>query len=378
MVICFNATAEAKKALDNLIDTRQFQDVSEAISMALINYQIIHSAVSSGQEMVLGTKPQESTFASEAKPQAATVSRISASNLPALFRLQSNRLDNLELAQVTPTARADGTILPPAKWLFGQYNKFLPVKATCRALLNLQQKQPAGVPLAEALDAIPKAAWELGDYLYSLDQRADRSREDSFAGAFPTTASNGAGSLGRFANQFIGDLRQPKQDENQAREIKFNGFPAALKFIACSDGKKPLLQLTTAGAEFAILENPTLDEGRNDTIQKFSEAEVDFLLAHIISSIPEETSAYVSLMDGIEEGFNTPDKVGEYLCRRFKLKSVEKAKSENEIAQTFLTTQRTGAISRMVDLALIEREKTGLRVEYRITGRGLTFRNQRG
>ena len=250
------------------------------------------------------------------------------------------------------------------------------MKAACRALLNLLLKQPAGVPLSEALETISNAAWELGDYLYTQDLRAKRSREDALTAAFPTSASSGAVSRIRFANQFIGDLRQPKRSENQPKEVKFNGFPAALKFVVCSDDKEPLLRLTIAGAEFAVFQNPVLDGGQDLVPRKFSDAETDFLLAHVDRSVPEETSAYVAIADAIGEGANTPDDVDKYLCRRFHLQVAIKAEAEYEITQTFLTTQRTGAISRMVDLGLIAREKNGLQVTYKITQPGQRFRNQ--
>ena len=51
MVICFESTPEAKKALDTLLETRQFRDHSEAISMALVNYEIIQQAVSRTGEL---------------------------------------------------------------------------------------------------------------------------------------------------------------------------------------------------------------------------------------------------------------------------------------------------------------------------------------
>jgi hypothetical protein len=65
-----------------------------------------------------------------------------------------------------------------------------------------------------------------------------------------------------------------------------------------------------------------------------------------------------------------------FLCDRFNLRLVTKAEKRNEIKQTFLTTQRTGAISRMVDLGLVTRQKEGLRVTYRITDPAETFRSQ--
>jgi len=353
--------------------------------MALVNYAAICAAhAEGGQDAVdslvrqLGNKATVEYNASSIrireplkKGAAKPVLRI-----PDIFTLKSSSTDGLTLLPVIEIAGANRHDLPPAKWLFGQYNKFLPVKSACRALLNLLREQPAGVPLGEALETISNAAWELGDYLYTQDQRGKRSREDALTAAFPTSASSGAVSRIRFANQFIGDLRQPKQNENQPREVKFNGFPAALQFIACSDDKEPLLRLTTAGAEFAILQSPVLDCAGDLATRKFSEVETDFLLVHVSRSVPEETSAYSAIVDSVGEGADTPNEVDKYLCRKFRLQIAAKAEAEYEITQTFLTTQRTGAISRMADLGLIARNKNGLHVTYKITALGERFRNQ--
>jgi hypothetical protein len=389
MVICFDSTAEAKKALDALIETGQFQDVSEVISMALVNYHVIHRSVSTGGQFVVGSPTQSSiehvasvrkesirTLAQSNKSQITPASNAAAPAVPELFKLKNASIDGLKLLPMPNCSEAGLTNIPPAKWLFGQYNKFLPVKATCRALLNLLQQHSGGVPLSEALETIPDAAWELGDFLYTLDKRENHSREDLLAAAFPTTAGTGAVSRIRFANQFIGDLRQPKLTEGQPKEVKFTGFPTALKFIVCSEGKQTLLGLTTAGADFAVIPSPVLDNNQDSTTRKFSDAETEFLLTHITHFVPEETSAYLSIIDAISEGSNTPDDVDKYLCQKFHIQIAAKAQTENEITQTFLTTQRTGAISRMVDLGLVAREKTGLRVTYTITHTGKNFWRQ--
>ena len=104
-------------------------------------------------------------------------------------------------------------------------------------------------------------------------------------------------------------------------------------------------------------------------------AEVSFLLAHIKNHVPEEAAAYFSIIDAVQAGANNPDEVDKFLCDRFNLRITVKTETENDITQTFLTTQRTGAISRMVDLGLITRQKEGLRVVYSTTDSARKFRN---
>jgi hypothetical protein len=373
MVICFDATSEAKRALDALLETGQFRDISEVVSMALANYEVLQHSVSSGGQSVVSDGPGAGIENSRSPAQRAFSTRSSTPalnqlHIPELFFLNSTAAEGVKLANVPAAIEGAAISLPPSRWLFGQYNKFLPAKASCRALLNLLRERPGGVVLNEAVEAISQAAWELGDYLYSLDKRTGRPREDSFAAAFPSTASNGALSRIRFANQFVGDLRQPKQAEGQAKETKFTGFPAALRLMVCTDGKSPALELTTAGAQFALLRNPILDSSQEQSDRKFSEAEIAFVLAHIKRFVPEETSAYSAILDAIQSGANTPDAVDKYLRHQFSLPT------EQAITKTFLSTQRTGAISRLVDLGLVARKREGLHVTYLVTTAGNSFR----
>jgi hypothetical protein len=124
--------------------------------------------------------------------------------------------------------------------------------------------------------------------------------------------------------------------------------------------------------------NPLLDFTESAGREKLSEDEIRFLLEHIRKLVPVELSAYTAIIDGIKDKSNTPEKLDEYLCRRFHLQVVDKAdpKKPEEITKTFLSTQRTGAVSRMADLNLLWREKKGLNVSYTVSHPGEVFRSE--
>ncbi len=341
--------------------------------MALVNYGVLTRTVAEGGQIFPSAVPAwppsapgtERTAVAHPAPQpqpAQPATPSSQPSIPEAFALKSAGLDGLKLLEAPQPAAADTNNLPPARWLFGQYNKFLATKATCRALLNLLFESPAGIAVAEASNKISYAACTLGDYLQRLDQRLQSRREDAFAAAFPSsaTANGGGESRLRFGNQFVAHMRQDR----------LGGFPAALRLVALDAAKEPRLSLTRAGAQFASLENPVLDGATNPPARKLSEAEVEFLLNHIIHTVPEEASAYAAILGAIQSGANTPDTMDEFLRQRFNLQT------EEAITKTFLTTQRTGAISRMADLGLIAREKQGLRVTYLLTKPGREFRSQ--
>ncbi len=372
MLMCFDVKPEAKKALDSIMVTGQFADPSEAISTALATYDALCRAHATGGQKAVDELLCLGAHAAPAPKHSAETVRVRERQqeptcptpvLPDLFALRSPIQEGQSLpAPLTPPPAEP--VVPPPRWLFGQYNKFLPVKASCRALLNLQHDSPKGIPLSKASDRIAAEACKLGDFLSRLDRRQLRGREQALAAAFPVSAANGAQSQIRFANQFVGSLRQGK----------LIGFPAALLLVACDTSKDSRLSLTRAGIEFATLENPVFDTDREHATQRLSAAEIQFLLDHIKHFAPQELCAYTSILDGIAEGSNSPDTIDAYLARRFQLTVAVEAKTPNEITQTFLTTQRTGAISRMADLGLIAREKTGIKVAYLITQSGQDFR----
>jgi hypothetical protein len=360
MVICFDATQEAKRALDSLIATGQFKETSEVISMALVNYEVIQRAMKENRDVLHASKSPPSATPAD----ATNINRINVPEaqvprqIPSLFHLRENRPNEEDLLPVAP-ANADYKSLSPKDWLFGQLNRFLPAKATTRALLNIMSESHSGIPVNDAAIKISYAACDLGDYLRMLDARHSRRREESVSAAFPSTASLGAESRLRYGNQFVGTIKQGK----------LIGLPAALRLIGHDSAKDPNLRLTKEGAQFAALQNPLLDVG-GGSAEKFSDDEIRFLLRHIQSCVPEEVSAFIAIIDAINDGANTPDKMDAFLRARFGFKD------EDAMTATFLSTQRTGAISRLADLGLVYREKAGLRVTYTVSHPGKCFRNQ--
>ncbi len=335
--------------------------------MALVNYEVIQRAVKENREVIhAGMSPAPKSPPTTAQAVVADASRperIGAPGLqvpqqiPSLFRLAEIRPNDEDLLSVE-AVKTDYKTLSPKDWLFGQWNRFLPAKATSRALLNIMCEHHSGIPVNDAANKISYAACDLGDYLRMLDARYARRREDSISAAFPTTTHSGGESRLRYGNQFVGTIKQGK----------LMGLPAALGLVAHDSAKDPYLRLTKAGAQFAALPNPVLDPGL--TGDKFTDDEIRFLLQHIQSCVPEEVSAFVAIIDAINEGANTPDKIDAFLRARFGFQD------EAAMTTTFLSTQRTGAISRLADLGLVYREKAGIRVTYTVSHPGRCFRSQ--
>src|SRR5207237_878481 len=105
-------------------------------------------------------------------------------------------------------------------------------------------------------------------------------------------------------------------------------------------------------------------------IEKFSADEIDWVVAHIAEHVPVEASAFRTLLAGLTEGCNTPDTLDRY--------AKEHAKEKEDVTEAFVSTQRSGAISRMADLDLVRRQRDGTKVSYEVTKRGVAWLEKNG
>ena len=76
-------------------------------------------------------------------------------------------------------------------------------------------------------------------------------------------------------------------------------------------------------------------------------------------------------MGAISDGADSPEKLDAVL------KGYLSARTEKPFTDAFLTTQRSGVISRMSDLGLIDRVREGIRVTYVVTNRGTLYLQER-
>jgi hypothetical protein len=201
------------------------------------------------------------------------------------------------------------------------------------------------------------ASESLGAYLRKIDLDLGLLREEALATAFPSAATDVNKSRLRFSNQFVGALNKHGQ---------LRGFPIDLKLVNYKNPKDPRLVLTEAGWALASLTNPTLDCAV-ETHGKLSEEERIFLTQHIRDNVPVEDFAIRAVLGAIEAGARNPDDLDN------ALKGYMPERTDEPFSPAFLSTQRAGAISRMTDLALVERQRDGLRVVYAVSGAGKKY-----
>jgi len=254
---------------------------------------------------------------------------------------------------------APGQAVPLDRWILGQQNRIFPAKANARALIRLFIESPNGLPISPTAERIATEAAVLGDYLSALDAARGGSRDDALATAFPTTAEDADKGRVRYANQFV-------VYQNSRGEL--SGLMVDLKLVNVVRQRKDRFILPTRMAwEFAQLPNPVLDGTPDPNAEKFTCAERALLLRHIASAVPVEAFAYRAILDAVRDGNNSPEKIDAALKAHLAKDRAE------QLSQSFLASQRSGAISRMSDLGLIERQREGVRVSYVLTDLGYGF-----
>lgn len=370
MIICINVERNVKEQMDRLIRAGDYRDYSELISLAVGNQFLLHN---SGAETLVPpdvsqTKLFESQVPTASRAAISTFRNVSvngrapdAGELPAIFRLVADEKQPTSFAALPNDAFANGMEVPVDRWIFGQHNKFLPVKANLRALMNLirEDSPSGGVPLERAGIEIASAAVILGDLLRDLDSRNEKHRDEALGIAFPSSdPSNNDKSRLRYASQFVGAM---------ARTGVMTGMLIDLKLVNHDRHKSPRIFLTEPGCRFAQLLNPILDKSDFELGSKFSKEETEFMLSHIATAVPTESFAIRVTLSSITSGSNTPEALDA------ALKKYVPVREERPFTDAFLTTQRAGVISRMADLGLVSRTRSGSNVKYSATNRGEQF-----
>lgn len=357
MILCLEIDSTTKTNLDELMKIGQYSDISQAVSVALSNQLLLHQhARDLGGSFVVPNNDGAASSPRKSEPSVVARSQ-NAVSIPNIFLGRGELPQGCELAQIPGDAFVSSASVPVDRWIFGQHNKLLPVKASCRALGSMIVDN-RGIPLARAASEIAAQASELGAYLRAVDEKYGLSRDESLSLAFPDSESDtGDKARLRYANQFVGTVT------NQGR---LSGLLADLKLINMNPGREGRIRLTVAGWGFATLHNPILDSSSVLPV-KFGEKETSFLLDHIRSHVPVENCAYLTILKACAEGANTPYKLDEYLSKRVS------RRDGTPFTPAFISTQRSGAISRMGDLGLIERRRDGIRVTYVTTQRGCEY-----
>jgi hypothetical protein len=381
MILCIKCSPEIKDKMDSILHNGQYKDYSELIAIAISNLWVLEQEVTrKGHFMIAKDGTLSSAPGPESKPERGktTSARKQALHprsqgmaipsehssvdqpprIPDIFLLHER--DNLHISTLEPQCdKLDaGKIFTLDRWLFGQYNKLLPAKASCRALAYMAPTYEKGIPLVVAGSEIARTASELGDWLSSRDYQNKVGRDDALSTAFPRSGPESEKGRVRYANQFVGSVNFHGQ---------LSGLLSDYRLAALATADPPGLLLTTHGLAFAKLSNPVIDGMQGEMTCKFSSEESSFLMDLIRQFVPVEDFAFRTLLKAVLDGADTPDKLGEALL------SLAPSDSNRSLSNSFLASQRSGALSRMADIGLITRVRQGVRVTYAITDLGRDY-----
>jgi hypothetical protein len=368
--------------MDSILEKGQYKDYSELIAIGISNLWVLEQEIDYKGPFVIEENPSLASLLKthskleKCKGAAArkkvlhpqeqririlqghTTMNQPLPRIPDIFLL--NVVDNLHINTLEPQCdKTDiGKIFTLDRWIFGQYNKLLPAKANCRALASMSTKYEKGIPLSIAGFEIARAATDMGDYLSSWDYQNKIARDDALSTAFPRSRPESKKSCIRYANQFVGSVNSHGQ---------LSGLLWDYRLVALTTADPHGLLLTTPGLVFAKLSNPVIDGIQGELTRKFNTEESSFLMDHIRKFVPAEDFAFRTLLKAVLKGADTPDKLGEALL------SLVPSDSKRSLSHSFLSSQRSGALSRMSDIGLITRIWHGVRVTYAITDFGRNY-----
>jgi Arc/MetJ-type ribon-helix-helix transcriptional regulator len=238
---------------------------------------------------------------------------------------------------------------PRPEYLWGQYNRIFPVKVIARVASNLAKRNESSyVPLGELREVSAELARTIGRDIVRAEKKTGRKRGDIISAGLPT-GSNQEKAKARFKNQFVGYLSEKRME----------GAAPTLRFLELSKDVGNIVSagITDFGLKFAAYDSPVIDS--QDYSIPFSSDEVDFLLEHLASQLPEEAKLMRLVLSGVKEGVSTPESLND------RMKSYNSGWSDVE-----RSTMRAGVISRVSELGLLDRKKNGVKVTYLVTELG--------
>ena len=235
-------------------------------------------------------------------------------------------------------------------WLWGQINRILPVKFALR-YLSVKSADLSEYPLVENFWAsASEAARKYGHYLEQKDLELGKKRDEKLSTGFPV-GKDASSSKDRYWTQFIG---YEKSDGTRTGALFDLGLA---DLISSEDGLK--IGLTIAGNNFAELSNPVIDE--SEFKNSLSSIERKFYINHVRENCPGEWHFISLILKMINNGINNRELINN---------EISKIVESSGWSSGLVSTQRAGAISRMYELDLIRKERSGLEVSYRLTDFG--------
>lgn len=337
MKIVSNIQPENVRKIQELIGKKSYKDINEFVRIAVENQLSLELSETNQFNARLSSSSLTSDISS-------IIEKLRIDNSNSLIVEMSEP----EYKDIKPSAVIEEKDI----WIWGQINKILPVKFNTRYLFNLLKDGKESIDLGEFYRKASELGRDFGIAMLHLDKQNNRKRDERFSTGFPIGEEKSK-SFARFCSQFIGFRRTDEILSGALFILKL----ANLKL----ENKKLHIGITKSGLQFAKIRNPLFDENLTD--KNLSEEEINFYLNHIIQKVPGEATTFYLILNLINK------EVREGYDLNIKIKNVVPSTWTDD----FINTQRVGAISRLYELGLITKSKTGKFVNFNMSDRGREY-----
>jgi hypothetical protein len=284
------------------------------------------------------TKPRRAGEA-VAKVVPPTERAVSDADLAATFK----RLALVARTEKSPRAAEAKLVTLFAERIFGQVNRYLPIKIACRWLhtaATTDGKWPRFDAISERL---ADDAATVGSLLDQWDAMSERQRDELLATGLPRRGNSA--SKDRFLSQNVARVTRSAQV-----------YPATICQYQLARFDDALIALTDQGFAFAELENPILDTRDSKTAVTLTPRESDFLARHILAWVPAERDDMRIVLQAVKDGKKTPTELTEAL----------RAKFPRDWSDSMFQTHVSGLVARLGELCLMKRVWQGRNVRYEL------------
>lgn len=323
------------QAIKSLIDSEKYEDTQSFIMTAIEN------------QLYLEKQPLEQAAVADFSTGKSV--KEETYSLPVLMLKPTLKLSDIVTVQEPQPEALSSEIL----WAL--HNRLFPIKASLRVLLNILKSNPSDdgyTNLTTVQNAAVEEIRKLNRTLAKVDKKHHRMRGEKLSTGLPRASDR---SSSRFKFQFVGSINSRN---------RLDGAPAILHFVNMRKDEEgqPQIGITKSGFEFAIMENPVLDKA--DYTHALSEEESDFYLRHISKSLWKEYSLTLNTLKAIKNGQVTPNELTQVIFDTY-------SNAKKEEAQTILSS----LVSRLAELGLLIRKRSGLNVKYSLTQKGEEIHN---
>lgn len=361
MLIYVRISEALKQRLDGLIAGGHYSNLNAVVTTALENLLLAEEDTEKSVPIPIppAAKPPQSAPQVASAKSSEMSQPVDRDTVPKSWSWQKPvQLPDKYIAPMPADLFRHGQRVPVERWVFGQQNRILPAKVNSRFLVMLIADRNAEVELFEAARRISEQSADVHSFLNQLDQRFDHGKDDLLSTGFPEPGSDKASS--RYANHFAAYENTQGNLTGMLIQWKLAGVKRVKN--------KTFILPTKACMDFAALSNPLFDQPVLERPSaKFSAAEIAWAINHIAANVPVESSAFTTILTGLTRGCITPDALDLYVR--------EHAKEKGDVTEAFVSTQRSGAVSRMADLGLVRRQREGTKVSYELTELGRKWLN---